>query len=121
MFDAVGVMKAVVAVILVIAFIALCCGLLTSVVRPFLAGVEAESNVHAGEIVDKKIINACSGLFSSSNMDYRLVIKVEYELNGVLKETEKSISVDKETYRQADVGDWFDAHTLEVIPSVAVN
>ena len=105
--------KNVVAFVLCIALIAGC----VNILRPRFAEIEAQDNAYAGEIVDKKIINAHSGLFTSSDIDYRLVIKVEYEWKGKTKETEKSISVDKETYQQANIGDWFDSHTLEVTKS----
>lgn len=87
---------------------------LTFYLGPDVAEYEAKKAAYAGEVVDKEIINAKSGWFTSSDTDYRVVIKVEYEYDGEVKETTKSFSVDKETYLSADVGDVFDSHSLEV-------
>ena len=114
MYDATDLIKGIVAVVMCVALLTLCIIFVSTNIVPMWAEGAAVSEAHAGEIVDKKIINAHSGLFTSSDMDYRLVIKVEYEWKGETKETEKSISVDKETYQQANIGDWFDSHTLEV-------
>ena len=76
-----------------------------NLVIPMWHEVAATDDLYAGEIVDKKIINASSSLFSSSDMDYRLVIEGEFEYKGSVKEIEKSISVDKEIYQSAEIGD----------------
>lgn len=108
-------MKTIIYVLIAVALLVCFCSVAVFVFEPYFAVSEAVANAYAGEVIDKKIINAQSGLFTSSDIDYRLVIKVEYEFKGKFKETQKSISVDKETYQQANIGDWFDSHTLEVI------
>lgn len=115
MYDALNPLKLVVSLVLVILFLVGIINVFGYILKPSLAESEAVSKAYAGEIVDKKIINARSGLFASSDIDYRLVIKVEYEVDGKLEEARKSISVDKDLYLQANIGDWFDSHTLEVI------
>lgn len=101
-----------------ICFLIMCCVgaifIYTNHVIPAMETLHEESKMSAGEIVDIKIINAHSGLFSSSDMDYRLVIQNKFEYKGETRTAKKSISVDKETYLQANVGDWFDSHTLEI-------
>lgn len=114
MYDISHFIGSILGMLFSIFLIVLCCVLFVNVLNPYFSEIEAQDNAYAGEVVDKKIINAHSGLFASSDIDYRLIIKVEYEWKGKIKETEKSISVDKETYQQADIGDWFDSHTLEV-------
>lgn len=104
-------------ILLIALFVSLIIGgviLLKDILVPMIQISEAESNIPAGTVVDKKIINASSGLFSSSDMDYRLVIEGEFEYKGETILGTKSVSVDKETYQQANIGDWFDIHTLEI-------
>lgn len=81
---------------------------------PFIQIREAEGNISAGEIVDKEVINARYGFFTSNNMDYRLVIEGKFEYKGETITGKRSISVDKETYQSANVGDWFDSHALTI-------
>lgn len=114
LYDATDLIKGIASVIVCVALLTLCIVFVFTNIVPMWAEEAAQSEAYAGEVVDKKIINAHSGLFTSSDIDYRLVIKVEYEWKGKTKETEKSISVDKETYQQANIGDWFDSHTLVV-------
>lgn len=107
-------LKAVVGVFMALSLVLVAVFGVINVAVPMWQEMTAQDKLYAGEIVDKKIINASSGLFSSSDMDYRLVIQGEYECNGRTKETEKSISVDKETYQSANIGDWFDSHTIKI-------
>ena len=88
--------------------------LIFNVLMPMIKETSARDSAYAGEIVDKKIKNASTGLFYSSDMDYRLIIRVYYQFRGKTKETEKIISVDKETYKAAEIGDWFDSRSLEI-------
>ncbi len=74
-------------------------------------------DVRAGEVVDKEIINASSSWFSSSDTDYRIIIQFDYKILFQEKTGTKSISVDKETYLKANIGDWFDSRTLEITKS----
>ena len=101
-------------IVIAVIAITLAITMFCNVWMPMMQEVKAQDAMHAGEIVDKKVINANAGLFSSNSIDYRLVIQGEYEYKGKMKEVEKSISVDKETYQQANIGDWFDSHTLKV-------
>lgn len=113
MYEASDVVKIITMIMLMVALIGAAVVGATNFLIPTIQIAEAESNVSAGTVVDKEIINASSGLFSSSDMDYRIVIEGEYEYKGKTKTVEKSISVDKETYQQANIGDWFDSHTLK--------
>lgn len=73
---------------------------------------EVEESIYAGEVVDKEIKNARHSLFTSSNSEYRIYVEFEYLANDEKKTGEKYFSVDKETYRSYDIGDWFNSHTL---------
>lgn len=110
MCNAMDIIKRVISLLLCITLLITCINIL----RSRFAEIEAQDHAYAGEVVDKKIINAHSGLFATDNIDYRLVIQVDYEYKSKTKTTRKSISVDKETYLQADISDWFDSHTLVV-------
>ena len=114
MYDLPGAIKAVISLVLSIALLIGCISLFINVVVPMAEKSDAESKMYAGEVVDKKVINARSGLFTSSDIDYRLTIKGSYEYDGKTYEGERSISVDKDIYQQANIGDWFDSHSLEV-------
>lgn len=115
MYQDLGWLKAIIGILLALSLILVAVMGIINVAVPLWKDIAASEELFAGEIVDKKIINASSGLFSSSDMDYRLVIQGEYETNNKIKTIKKSISVDKETYQSANIGDWFDSHTLEVI------
>lgn len=82
----------------------------------FVSRTKAADQIYAGEIVNKKIVNAKHGLFNSSDMDYRLEILYSFEHDGELKTAIKSISVDKDTYQKAEIGMWFDSQTIEITP-----
>ena len=114
--DALDVVKLIISIVVGISLIMTAVFVIKDVLVPIIQIGEAESNISAGEIVDKKIINARSGLFTSSDMDYRLVIEGEYEYKGKTINGQKSISVDKETYLQVNIGDWFDSQTLQITP-----
>lgn len=73
---------------------------------------KVEDSIYEGKIVDKHIENAQHGLFTSSNSEYRIYVEFEYMANDEKKTGEKYFSVDKETYRSYDIGDWFNSHTL---------
>lgn len=79
-----------------------------------IAENDAANAARAGVIVDKEIINAHSSLFHSNDMQYRIVIEVEYDYKGETKATTKSIFVDKETYLAAEIGMHFDSQSLVV-------
>lgn len=74
--------------------------------------VKVEDSIYAGEVIDKEIKNARHSLFTSSGSEYRIYVEFEYMTNDEKKTGEKYFSVDKETYRSYDIGDWFDSHTL---------
>jgi len=65
---------------------------------------------YEGEIVDKQIKNAYQGLFTYKDLEYRIVIVIDYEYKGEQRHTTKYFSVNKETYISYDIGDWFDSH-----------
>ncbi|MBQ8515051.1 MAG: hypothetical protein IJ496_06615 [Ruminococcus sp.] len=71
--------------------------------------------VYAGEVVDKRIENARQGLFSSSDIQYRIYIEFEYTHDDETQTGEKYFTVDKETYLAYDIGDWFDSHDFEYV------
>lgn len=73
---------------------------------------KVEDSIYEGEIIDKHIENARRGLFTSSENEYQIYIEFEYTVNDEKKTGEKYFSVDKETYRSYDIGDWFNSHTL---------
>lgn len=80
----------------------------------FYSRESAAEQVYAGEIVSKRIVNAKHGLFASTDMDYHLEILYSFEHNGEQKTAVKSISVDKETYQEAEIGMWFNSQYLEI-------
>lgn len=107
--------KVIVSIICSIAFAFLALIVSQNYLIPMIKANSVANSAYAGEIIDKEIINASSGFLVSAPMDYRLVIEVPYEFEGEERVTEKSISVEKEIYLEADIGDWFDSHTLEVV------
>lgn len=92
----------------------LCTILLLLSVIGILTETEKEAHIvdaaYEGEIVDKQIKNASQGLFTYKDLEYKIVIGVDYEYAGEQKHTTKYFSVDKETYISYDIGDWFDSH-----------
>lgn len=86
----------------------------------FYSRESAAEQVYAGEIVNKRIANAKRGFFNSTDMDYQLEILYSFEHNGEQKTASKSISVDKETYQEAEIGMWFDSQSLEITPAAPI-
>lgn len=74
---------------------------------------EIKDSVYAGEIINKEIENAYQGLFVSHDTEYRIHIEFEYTYNDKEKSGQKYFTVDKETYLNYDIGDWFDSHNFE--------
>lgn len=71
---------------------------------------DARDAVHIGTVIDKEIINAERGFFTSSDKRYQIVISIEYEYEGETFTDEKEIDVDENVYLSYNVGDLFDTH-----------
>lgn len=70
--------------------------------------------VHSGTIVDKKIVNPKSGLFTSHGTEYYVIIDTDVNKASIFKRTDekatKEISVSEDVYLKYNVGDFFDSH-----------
>lgn len=71
------------------------------------------SAVYDGIIVDKRIVNANTNVFRSSETEYRLYINVDYEVDGKQQTTTKYFCVPESTYLLYDIGDYFNSHSFE--------
>lgn len=72
------------------------------------------SAVYDGIIVDKRIVNANTNVFRSSETEYRLYINVDYEVDGKQQTTTKYFCVPESTYLLYDIGDYFNSHSFEI-------
>ena len=67
-----------------------------------------------GKIIDKRIVNADTNVFRSSETEYRLYINVDYEVDGKQQTTTKYFCVPESTYLLYDIGDYFNSHSFEI-------
>ena len=74
----------------------------------------AVTAVYDGKIVDKRIVNADTNAFRSSETEYRLYINVDYEVGGQQQTTTKYFCVPESTYLLYDIGDYFNSHSFEI-------
>lgn len=74
-------------------------------------------NAKQGIVIDKNVTDS-STLFKNSNEPkYTLTLEISYTHKDKKKTTEKTIPVDKETYKKVNINDTFDITTLETIPN----
>lgn len=99
--------------ILVIAVMASLYWAISPWVPLFGAADLARSNATAGVIVEKNI-NDTPSLLGSDSINYRIVIQYEYEHLGLTLTDKKTVSVDRDTYLEAEVGMYFDTQSLEL-------
>lgn len=64
--------------------------------------------VTVGTVVSKNIINASSGMFTSTPMRYQLKIEYQYEYKGKMHDGSRNVDVDKDVYLSYNIGDTFD-------------
>ena len=74
----------------------------------------AVAAVYDGKIIDKRIVNADTNAFRSSETEYRLYINVDYEVDGKQQTTTKYFCVPESTYLLYDIGDYFNSHSFEI-------
>ena len=74
----------------------------------------AVAAVYDGKIIDKRIVNADTNVFRSSETEYRLYINVDYEVDGKQQTTTKYFCVPESTYLLYDIGDYFNSHSFEI-------
>ena len=91
--------------------------LVCMMVLTFPDEIASRTEVRAGVVVDKEFVGPSEGLFRHKPAKYYITIESDYELEfGALTQsgtTTKTISVDKETYLEAEMGMWFDIRTME--------
>lgn len=70
--------------------------------------------VHSGTIIDKKIVNPKSGLFTSHGTEYYIVIDTDVNKAKLFERTDekatKDFSVSEDVYLKYNVGDFFDSY-----------
>lgn len=83
------------------------------------------SSVHSGTIVDKKIVNPKSGLFTSHGTEYYIIIDTDVKKAKLFERTDekatKEISVSEDVYLKYNVGDIFDSYNYKSSSETATN
>ena len=73
--------------------------------------------VHSGKIIDKKIVNPKTGLFTSHGTEYYIIIETDVKKTKLFGRTDetatKDFSVREDVYLKYNVGDFFDSHKYE--------
>lgn len=116
-------LKRIGSIIAAVAILLALYGLVSVGMTRYVDREQALDSALEGVIVHKKIVNAHSGIFTSTPMSYALIVQVQYSVNGEERSGNKTVHVDKETYTKADIGKWFNIGTLEVtdIPSTSAS
>ncbi len=73
---------------------------------------EMSETITSGEISRKELVNPTTGLFTSTDAEYRLYIEYTWEYDDEEITSEKYFSVPLEVYNAYDIGDTFDSAKL---------
>ena len=81
--------------------------------------------VHSGKIIDKKIVNPKTGLFTSHGTEYYIIIETDVKKTKLFGRTDetatKDFSVSEDVYLKYNVGDFFDSHKYESSSETVTN